>query len=1117
MSVYRKDSSGKLVKIAGSLTQRWNMLMLPTKHSKLSAINDEGKSFDYDCYEITEAAEPYITKLTEMTTYSLFLEDANETPIVIVKYKNQSLLVYGNTTISIGQLQGKIDLYTTGFGDFNIGNLVLNGTMPLSVDNTLLHESANPVMNSVLYDELEKITLSPGTNMSISDNNVIDTVHSPIFKQIISENTRNKISLDKLNNGVEIDVTGDQWSSITFDNVTSLDGSNVWYTENNVYYSYLTNHYKLVDGQWQPVVFNGLASFTGNNVWRHNGNTYYSAGSNQYVLNETTMTWSQKLWVGLTSFNGSNVWKWIDTSKTEIVCYSSASTQYMLESADKWMDVTGGAWSTLPSFTGSYVWTDHNDYYYSNGNQQYKLNKLSVDWQPITWNIQVYGSEIWYYDGQIYMSYQDKQYQLDMETMTWVVKDWLGLTEFDGSNVYANGTNYYYGSGTNQYVLGEANGVFKVSADKVTFNGQDITGGGDTSNFVQKNTVADLQGIQQDTTNDTVKLEFNNTTMAYDYIGTFVLLNENKTKSNNLAQISHFKHNTDISKQRLFSALSTQTDDDTVTYLIGSGAQTDGKGVFGSTYRSAGWFAEVFGQNLNTAKILELDTDGLWLDNKEISPNTVRYDQEQSLTDAQKTQARNNLGLNDTGVAWGSITGTLSDQIDLQNQLNSKLSTTGGNLTGAIAIKSTDGTLISHLNDDGTDDYGVSYKNNTFEFGNFGKGIKLLGNTARPKYESTTTEDGGVELALLSDLDKYLPLTGGTLTKSTEACLKFADSSTTPPLTPYIQFPKLTEGNELKMLLMTSTESRDYCGLISSLPISQTRYIVYGNVYMPTLLAGNDTHPKYATNLSSSDELQDIALLSDLANYVNTTKAQREFGMLIPKGTAIPSSANLNSVDYLKVGNYYCSADTTVATLTNCPTNSAFMMQVLSPLSPYYDNESTSAWVYRLRIITTYKGDVYYQASNSFATAGTFSYEDWQKVAKTSDIPNLLNKVYPVGSIYMSTINKSPAAFGLGGTWMQLKDTFLLAHGDTYTSTKSATDSQVTSEGGETTHTLTVNEMPSHTHGTTLYYSGGSGKPGTYGKRNADPTTFTSSATGGGRAHNNMPPYLVVYMWKRTA
>jgi hypothetical protein len=65
-----------------------------------------------------------------------------------------------------------------------------------------------------------------------------------------------------------------------------------------------------------------------------------------------------------------------------------------------------------------------------------------------------------------------------------------------------------------------------------------------------------------------------------------------------------------------------------------------------------------------------------------------------------------------------------------------------------------------------------------------------------------------------------------------------------------------------------------------------------------------------------------------------------------------------------------------------------------------------------------------------------------------------LNIIYPVGSIYMSVNNVSPETF-MGGTWEQIKDTFLLSAGDTYTA--GAT-------GGEATHTLTVEEIPSHTH-----------------------------------------------------
>ena len=125
---------------------------------------------------------------------------------------------------------------------------------------------------------------------------------------------------------------------------------------------------------------------------------------------------------------------------------------------------------------------------------------------------------------------------------------------------------------------------------------------------------------------------------------------------------------------------------------------------------------------------------------------------------------------------------------------------------------------------------------------------------------------------------------------------------------------------------------------------------------------------------------------------------------------------------------------------------------------------------------------------------------------------NILSKVYPVGSIYMSLSSTDPKDL-FGGTWERLKDRFLLAAGDKYS---------VGATGGEATHTLTKDEMPSHNH-----YAAINGGTDSYGQNRTTIGSFANKAqgysdsstifaTGGGNAHNNMPPYLAVYMWKRT-
>ena len=128
-----------------------------------------------------------------------------------------------------------------------------------------------------------------------------------------------------------------------------------------------------------------------------------------------------------------------------------------------------------------------------------------------------------------------------------------------------------------------------------------------------------------------------------------------------------------------------------------------------------------------------------------------------------------------------------------------------------------------------------------------------------------------------------------------------------------------------------------------------------------------------------------------------------------------------------------------------------------------------------------------------------------------ADVSTVLGKVYPVGAIYMSVNSTNPKTL-FGGTWVQIEDRFLLAAGATY---KAGTT------GGESAHTLTVDEIPDHRH--VLWYPNAGGEQSAeigYPEAGSKKTWYAEASktapAGGGAAHNNMPPYLSVYIWKRT-
>lgn len=139
-------------------------------------------------------------------------------------------------------------------------------------------------------------------------------------------------------------------------------------------------------------------------------------------------------------------------------------------------------------------------------------------------------------------------------------------------------------------------------------------------------------------------------------------------------------------------------------------------------------------------------------------------------------------------------------------------------------------------------------------------------------------------------------------------------------------------------------------------------------------------------------------------------------------------------------------------------------------------------------------------------------------------LAQIMLMMYPVGAIYTSTVETSPAAL-FGGTWESIGGRFLLGADGTY---------PAGSTGGEAECSLEMENLPSDPIGITAFNaSPDSGfstanyavstlqvheyYPNGFGTGVANGTYLSMISIGQDAPHNNMPPYLSVYMWKRTA
>lgn len=136
--------------------------------------------------------------------------------------------------------------------------------------------------------------------------------------------------------------------------------------------------------------------------------------------------------------------------------------------------------------------------------------------------------------------------------------------------------------------------------------------------------------------------------------------------------------------------------------------------------------------------------------------------------------------------------------------------------------------------------------------------------------------------------------------------------------------------------------------------------------------------------------------------------------------------------------------------------------------------------------------------------------ECWINPNASFDPTAYFDKIYPIGSLYMSVSSTDPSTL-FGGTWTKIEGSFLWATTNTPKNTggSKTTDSTV----------LTIDQIPAHTHtenfvGVNWYQPGSSGD---YCVSSALEPYRTTASTGGGKGHTHtfMPPYFEVYMWYR--
>jgi hypothetical protein len=158
------------------------------------------------------------------------------------------------------------------------------------------------------------------------------------------------------------------------------------------------------------------------------------------------------------------------------------------------------------------------------------------------------------------------------------------------------------------------------------------------------------------------------------------------------------------------------------------------------------------------------------------------------------------------------------------------------------------------------------------------------------------------------------------------------------------------------------------------------------------------------------------------------------------------------------------------------------------------------------------------------------NYVENENFVSQSDVESMISQAisnarlaaHPIGSIEVNVSGTNPGTY-LGGTWKAFGSGRTLVG----VNTSDTSFNTVEKTGGEKTHTLTINEMPKHSHGITVkaHWNGFNNRnEENYNIGTKNDTNWANrdwmnyaSDTGGGQSHNNLQPYITVYFWKRVS